>query len=424
MSAAHLHAVPEPDDVPTTAPAAVETAPGEGPAEGQAAEAEAGDELEDAGDQEDPGGPGEDLDDEGEPGEEDLPRRALTLRDLRPYVTADWATAKELGSLVAEVGRTTAPRVRRGLAPVLNSLWQIIRTGSIVMALVVAGWFSGELAPKVPPLWRLLLGPLVAGYAVVQTVLLYPWAPLTLIAAWPLLAVGAQWWAISHDDRAAKAQAAGKSSGKGSKGGGKGGAKASPKTFAGRLAAALAPPSTEAFPEAPAKTSVEAPDESSGETDQEAVEEAGEELEETPVQEAPTAPSRDDIVRALHTLVGTSSGTLHTALRDHLRYPSTRAARAALERAGIPSRSGVRAVGGNGAGVHRLDFPPLPPSREGSPGSGVAAGQGANNNGNNTGGASGEGLAVEGSNPGPAYPFDIVRDPAGGPAAWKILPRN
>jgi hypothetical protein len=427
MSAAHLHAVPDPDDAPALAPAAVETAPGEGAAvielldtvpaptappedveEDQAAEA--ADELEDV---EEPG----EYPDEVEPGEEDVPPRAFALPDLRPYVTADRETAREFRSLAADVTRTTAPRVRRGLAPVVRGLWKIIRAGSVVVLLTLRAWFSGELAPKVPPLWRLVLGPLITGAAVFQTVVLYPWAPFFLVPAWPLLAVIAQRWASGQADRAAKTKASGK--------GGKGAAKASPKTFAARLTAALTPPPAKRSPEVPEGAAVEpaedSPAEPPAEPGGEGAEEAGEGPEETPVQEAPPAPSRDDLVRALHALVGGSSGVLDTALRDRLRYPSTRAVREALESAGIPHRDGVRAVGGNGPGVHRRDFPPLPPPREGAPGSGVVAGQDTNNNANNTGDGPGEGLDAEDSDPGRTYPFDTIPDPERGPTSWKIV---
>ncbi|MBP5906828.1 hypothetical protein F3K40_15325 [Streptomyces sp. LBUM 1478] len=208
MSAAHLHAVPDPDDVPASAPAGVATAPGEGAAvvelldavpaptappedveEVQAAEA--ADELEDA---EEPG----EYPDEEESGEEDVPPRAFALPDLRPYVTADRETARELRSLAADVTRTTAPRVRRGLAPVVRGLWKIIRAGAVVVLLALRAWFSGELAPKVPPLWRIILGPLITCAAVFQTVVLYPWAPLLLVPAWPLLALIVQRWPPSR----------------------------------------------------------------------------------------------------------------------------------------------------------------------------------------------------------------------------------
>lgn len=424
MSAARLHAVPDPDDVPEAVPAAVETPPGEGPVVIElldtlpAPAEEAGDELEDQA--ADEGEPGEELEDadedeEGDPGEE-APRRALAFPDLRPYVTTDRETVRELGSLAVDVKRSTAPRVRRGLAPVFRAVWKALRAGTVIVLLVLRAWFSGEVAPKVPPLWRLILGPLVTVYVVCQTVALYPWSPLVLGAAWPILAVIAQRWAAGQVDRAAKAKASGKGSGKG----GKGATEGAPKTFAARLAAALARPAAEPSPKEPAEASAEAPEESPAEPG----EEAAEEPEETPVQEAPAPPSRDDLVRALHALVGTSSGTLDTALRDRLRYPSTRAVREALEAAGIPHRDGVRAVGGNGPGVHRRDFPPLPPPREGSPESGVVAGQEPTTTPTTPEEEPGEGLGADDSDPGPEYPFDVVRDHARGPAAWKIIHRN
>ncbi|MGV2914587.1 hypothetical protein [Streptomyces alfalfae] len=414
MSAAHLHAVPNPDDVPAPAPApaAAETPPGEGAAVVGLLDAatvptwpteEAGDE------------PGDQAAEE-EPEQGHTPRRAFAFPCLHPYVVVNRGTAmelgRELGSLAADVTRTTAPRVRRGLAPVTRAVWRVVRAGTGVVFLVLRAWFVGEIAPKVPPLWRLLLGPLLTVYAVGQAVVLYPWAPLLLPLAWPLLAVVAQRWADGRVKQAAKAKA----SGKGGKGTAKEDGKAAPKTFAARLAAALHQPAAEASPEASAAVSAGPAPASSAEV--------GEEAEETPVQEAPAAPSREDIVRALHALVGGSSGVLHTALRDHLRYPSTRAAREALDAAHIPSRPGVRAEGGNGPGVHRMNIPPLPPSQEGAPGSGVVAGQHANNNANNIGEGSREGLAVDNNDHERPYPFDVVRDPDGGPSAWRIIPRS
>lgn len=421
MSAAHLHAVPGPDHASASLPAVVETEPEEeaavvelldavpapaAPAEaGEDQAAEAGDELEDQEDAE----PAEELDDDAEEPGEDVPRRALVMPNLRPYVTANRGAAKELGSLVVEVKRGTAVRVA----------WKVLRGGGIVIFLVVRSWFSGELAPKVPPVWRFILGPLVAVYAVVQTVVLYRWAPLVAVPAWPLLFVIAQRWATGKGDQAAKAKATTKDSGKS----GKDSAKASPKTFAARLAAALTQPSAEASektpakasPEVPAKASPEAPAEPSPETAEGSPatpgQEAGEQLEETPLLEAPAPPSRDDIVRALHALVGESSGVRHTDLRDRLRYPSTRAVREALEAAGIPSRPGVRAVGGNGAGVHRRNFPPLTPLREETPGPGVVAGQDANNNNANSVNAPQKGVRVDGTYWPPGRPYHFAPHP-------------
>ncbi len=391
MSAAH--ALPGPGDHPAQA----------GPEPGEEPELPAAEELEDAAAE--------------EPGEEAPPRRAMTVPDLRPYAVPDRDTVGELRDLAADVTRTTAPRIRRGLLPLL-----------LALLLVLRAWFTGELAPKVPALWRLVGVPLLVAYLAARTAATYPWAPLLLVPALPLAAVIARRWA----SRQAPAKPAGKTDGKDgaeaseespgkapagkARKGGKGpagkGGKGGRPTLAARLAAVLAPPPAEPSPEAPA----EAPAEPSPEAPAVASAE--------PAEEAPAAPSRDDIVRALHALVGGSSGVLHTALRDRLRYPSTQAVREALDAAGIRRRDGVRAVGGNGPGVHRRDIPPLPPPREGPPGSGCSRRSEAFTNNNNTGEGSGEGLAVDGNEGEREYPFDVVPDPSGRPNAWKVIPRD
>lgn len=406
MSAApQLHPVPEPDDTPAAEAGAVageEAVVMELPARPEPAPAEVREDRPpeqpaEADDQEP-----EETDDGREPGEEDVPRRALAVPDLRPYVTAD---------------RETVVDLVRGLASVLRAVGRPLRVSVVVVLLVLRAWFSGEVAPKVSPLWRLILGPLIAVYAVGQVVVLYPWAPLLLVPALPLVAVIARRWADGQADREAKAKASAKGRKGSAKEVSKEAGKSEPKTFAARLAAALARPSAEASPEAPAEASAEAAETPSAEGGQEAEEERAE----PPVQEAPAAPSRDQIVRALHTLVGGSSGVLHTALRDHLRYPSTRAVREALDAAGIPRRDGVRAVGGNGPGVHRADIPPLPPSQEGAPETALSQVTATNNNANNTGEGPEKGLAVEGNDQGTRYPFDVLPDPERGPTSWKVV---
>lgn len=352
-AAAHLYPVPDPDDtpphqaadVPGEGAAAVEPDPAAEPQDepAQGLVAEAGDTPEDLDDNaEEPG--------DKEPGEEDTPRRALAMPDLRPYVTADLDTAKEFGVLVVEVTRTTAPRIRRAWAPV--------GAGTRVLFGLARDWFTGKIAPKVPPIWRLLGVPVLVVYAVARTVAVHPWSPAVLVLAWPVAALVAGRWAAvkagkgsSKEDSKEPAKAFGKRA-----------RRTGASSLAARLAAAFTGPS--------AKASATPADEAAEETA------AG--PEEPPAEapvEVPAAPSRDDIVKALHALVGTSSGVLNTALRDHLRCPSTRAVREALEAAGIPHRAGVRAMGGIGPGVHKADFPPLPAPREGAQGTGVVAGQ-------------------------------------------------
>ncbi|AIV35579.1 hypothetical protein [Streptomyces sp. CCM_MD2014] len=396
MSAAHLHPVPDPDDAPATEAG---TVPGE---EAVVMELPAPEVREDTA----PGEPAED--DDQEPGEEDGPRHALAVPDLRPYVKVDRQAVGELGALAADVTRSTGPRLGSALRPV----WQLLRVGVRVLGLVLHGWFTGQLCPKVPPFWRLLAAPVFVLYSIGFAVAADPAASLLLIPGWLLVAVAVERWAVVKASRDAKAKASAKAGKGAAKEGRKASGKTSPPSFAARLVKARE------------RTSAEAPAEASPEPAAEAgkgpAEEAPEDQEEPPVQEDPPAPSRDQIVRALHALVGGSSGVLDTALRDRLRYPSTRAVREALDAAGIPHREGVRAVGGNGPGVHRLDFPPLPPSQEGPPGDGVVAGHDANNNANNTGEGSGKGSAVEGNE----YPFDVVPDPERGPTFWRVVPHD
>lgn len=367
MSTAHLHAVPDPDEPP---PPVAACTPGKGTVEFPV-----------------PAASGEGLETPGE-----AAPRALAMPDLRPYVTVDRATVKEAGRGL----RSAARGLRHGLARPLRHVRRILRAGALVVLLAARHWFTGDLGPTVPPLWRLFILPGLAIYAAAYTAALFQWtALLPLLPAWLLMAVTVDRWAAAQAARAARAVKAKPPSGKGTgkdgtdaaaegagenptespdtasgkpgksaaKEGSKKRGKGAPPTFAARLAAALAPRSPEPAEE-PGATPATTP-----------AEEAGEEPEETPTEEAPAAPSRDDIARALHTLVGDSSGVLDTALRDHLRYPSTRAVREALEAAGIAHRPGVRAASGNGPGVHHSDFPPLPPPQEGPPGSGVAAGQ-------------------------------------------------
>ncbi|MFF4292145.1 hypothetical protein ACFY0N_00645 [Streptomyces vinaceus] len=96
------------------------------------------------------------------------------------------------------------------------------------------------------------------------------------------------------------------------------------------------------------------------ETPEETPTESLAEVPEEPPAAPPRPPSRDDLTRALHHLYTGGSGVLHTALQKHLHLPDTRALKAALTAAGIPSRPGVRTPAGNGPGTHLNDFPPLP----------------------------------------------------------------
>ncbi|MEU6497550.1 hypothetical protein ABZ890_45595 [Streptomyces sp. NPDC046984] len=82
-----------------------------------------------------------------------------------------------------------------------------------------------------------------------------------------------------------------------------------------------------------------------------------------------------DVAAALWAVAGTGRSVLLTELRDELGVGDAKVVRALLGEAGVPVRSGVRTVAGNGPGVHRDDLPAPPPPRLASPESGVGAGQ-------------------------------------------------
>ncbi|MGW4560082.1 hypothetical protein ACWEOV_41705 [Streptomyces sp. NPDC004365] len=82
-----------------------------------------------------------------------------------------------------------------------------------------------------------------------------------------------------------------------------------------------------------------------------------------------------DVAAALWAVAGPGRSVLLTELRDQLGVGDTKVVRALLSEAGVPVRSGVRTVAGNGPGVHRDDLPPPPLPRSASPESGVGAGQ-------------------------------------------------
>ncbi|MFI2184600.1 hypothetical protein [Streptomyces sioyaensis] len=112
------------------------------------------------------------------------------------------------------------------------------------------------------------------------------------------------------------------------------------------------------------------------------------------------APTRDDVTRLLHNLLGDTGGVHLSALAKALPggpWP-TRKVRALLSANGTRVRAGVRGpTGAVREGVHRDDIPNPTTPTEGTPtGTAVAAGQSNNNNDNNT-------------EPGPA--FTVTDDP-------------
>ncbi|WOI58621.1 hypothetical protein [Streptomyces fradiae] len=127
----------------------------------------------------------------------------------------------------------------------------------------------------------------------------------------------------------------------------------------------------------------------------EAADEAPQTAEETADAPGP------DVAAALRDLAPEGgSGVLLTRLRDHLELPAdrtgTKAIKALLDEAGIPTRAGVRTPHGSGPGVHRDDIPPPPPAEADTPVGGCSCRSDANTNANNgpeKGG--GEGIRVE-----------------------------
>ncbi|MEU2111837.1 hypothetical protein [Streptomyces sp. NPDC019507] len=107
-------------------------------------------------------------------------------------------------------------------------------------------------------------------------------------------------------------------------------------------------------------------------------------------------PQPVDIAEHLRALGTDGRHVRLTQLQEAAGLPDTKAVRALLDAAGIPVRTGVRAGGKNGPGVHHEDIPPLPSPDSGAPSGGCLCRSGANANTNNTDGVeSREGLRVE-----------------------------
>ena len=113
-----------------------------------------------------------------------------------------------------------------------------------------------------------------------------------------------------------------------------------------------------------------------------------------------------DVVAVLHELsAGRTEHVRLTQLQEATGLPDTKAVRALLDEAGVPVRSGVRAGGKNGPGVHTDDIPPLSTPHE----AGCLCRSGANTNTNNAPEPSPEkGLRVEAI----GHAGTLVRDPA------------
>lgn len=110
--------------------------------------------------------------------------------------------------------------------------------------------------------------------------------------------------------------------------------------------------------------------------------------QEDPGEPPAKGPTRGEVADLLRGLLGERGGVHLSDLAKALPGPrrATRDVRSLLASMGIRVRAGVRAPGkGVREGVHRDDIPaPSSPASETTPVADVAAGQGNNNNGNNT----------------------------------------
>jgi hypothetical protein len=103
-----------------------------------------------------------------------------------------------------------------------------------------------------------------------------------------------------------------------------------------------------------------------------------------------------DIVTILQDLAEGGQNVRLTQLAKAAKLSDTKAARTLLDEAGIPVRTGVRAAGKNGPGVHHEDVPPLPGAGKGTPSGGCLCSSHANTNTNNAASEGArEGLRVE-----------------------------
>ncbi|MFI5629172.1 hypothetical protein ACIA8E_07290 [Streptomyces sp. NPDC051664] len=372
MSAAHLHAVPDPEpDLPVD------------------------DQLENP--------PVGDIDG----GEE--PRGWIP--SLRPYY--DVRPLAELGPLAVEVGRVGGPPLLRatgrGLRAVAVGLFVLAR-GVGVLLVLLAGWLSGHIGKHGTRAARGAGAGFVA-YAVAKTATRYPgtrWFVLVALLATVILA------GLGHikapESKPKKAPAKKKGAGEKSKGAPAEDDDETPEV------------STEDAPAEPRRGllgRLSRRGKSGGDTPAKSPGEADGEDDETPLVESSPDPCREDLTRALHHLYRGGSGVLHTALAKHLLLPSTAAVKRVLDGAGIAHRPGVRTPAGNGPGVHHHDFPPLPLSQEGA----QEAAEPANNNANNAANAPREGLGAyrtQWTREELEKGHRIVPDTDRGPAAWKI----
>ncbi|MGW1162550.1 hypothetical protein ACWD48_30995 [Streptomyces sp. NPDC002519] len=351
--------------------------------------------------------PEQQVDRAGEPGEDDAPRRALAMPDLRPYVVVDRSTAEEFGSLVAEVTSTVGRRIVRRLAGVPRFLWTPLRTGTRVLLTVGRAWFTGDIAPKISPVTRLLVIPGLVVYAAAHTAAVYPLAPLVLLPAWPAAAVIAERWATTQVLRTRLAKGT-KPSAKQARG--------AARSLTDRLADVLKQPAHALSADAAGPSSAAPAD--GGTATAHAARETSEEYVEPPAE--------DPLTALLRELIGTDNGVhlqdLRPAMRERLpglQDASDEELRERLLRAGYDPARKFRARGKAGrAGVHRDELPPLPSSSE-SPSS-VSGPLSARGEGLRPADSPPRSPLLSGGGDPAKSEVRIVPDPERGPSAWRV----
>ncbi|GAA1227463.1 hypothetical protein [Streptomyces rhizosphaericus] len=349
----------------------------------------------------------QDTDSAEEQGEDDAPRPALAMPDLRPYVVVDRSTAAEFGSLVAEVASTAGRRIARRLAGVPRFLRTPLHTGTRVLLTVGRAWFTGDVAPKVSPVTRLLVIPGLVLYTAAHTAAVYPLAPLALLPAWPAAAVIAERWA-TQVLRTRPAKGATKPSAKQARG--------AARSLTDRLADVLKPPA-----HAPAGPSSVAPADGGTVTAQ-AARETAEEYVEPPTE----GTAEDPLTALLRELIGTDNGVhlqdLRPAMRERLpglQDASDEELRGQLLQTGYDPSRKFRARGKAGrAGVHRDELPPLPSSAE-SPAS-VSGPLSARGERRRPADSPHRSPLLSGGGDPAKSGVRIVPDPERGPSAWRV----
>lgn len=333
-------------------------------------------------------------------------RRALTFPDLRPYADVPEAARLLVGGTLA-VGRLTvehAPAGGRLLWRATTATGRALRTAMFATGRALRA-ATAAVAAVVGPPWRALTGWCHGGEgatgpykrAGIVAAALFAGGNALQVPGIVRVGIPAVWFLGFLLTGRSPDEAPAKGKGKAPKGKGKSPAPVSKESGPPPAAAPEETP-VEPVEETPVGDVEESPVEGAEDVEQDPAGPPAETPAPAPAG-PPPLPSPEALAEALHHLYRGGSGVLHTALRDHLRQPHTRAIRAALDVAGIPSRPGVRAGVGagapNGPGVHHRSFPPLPLSQGDPQGNSVGAGQSATNTNTTSGEGSEKGFRVD-----------------------------